>query len=167
MLTLRAYRPDDAGKVAGWLVDEEVFLWWSAGKLGDYPLSPERLNAFYAPHIAQGDWFPQTMEDDGEVAGGMLMRWKERKSGWLHFGFIVVDGSKRGRGYGSGMLNLAFEHAFKTLGASRVTLNVFADNLPAIRCYERLGFARESERTINIGGRKMKVFRYEKKAQKA
>ena len=138
--------------------EESVFLWWSAGHLGTYPLDPARLCAFYAAHE---DWMPKTMEDDGRVAGSMLMR--RREDGGIHFGFIVVDSSARGKGYGSGMLRIALDHAFHALSAKYVSLNVFAHNAPAIRCYERLGFVRGETLEIEVSGEKRRAYRYDRR----
>ena len=167
MLSLRAYKSEDAKHVAAWLTGEEEFLWWSAGNLGAYPLIPEALNAFYAEGIASGEWFPRTMEEDGRVCGQLLMRWKDKGEGWLHFGFIIVDGSQRGKGLGFAMLSMALEYAFHIRRAKRVTLNVFADNAPARRCYERLGFVRAGEFTQEIGGENVRFFTYEKRVSNA
>ena len=163
MLNLRAYRNEDAAHVAAWLTGAEEFLWWSAGNLGEYPLDPQALNAFYAEGIASGEWFPRTMEEDGRVCGQMLMRWQDKGEGWLHFGFIIVDGTQRGKGLGFGMLSMALEYAFHIRQAKRVTLNVFADNAPAIRCYERLGFVRAQAIELEIGGEKRAAYVYEKR----
>ena len=38
------------------------------------------------------------------------------------------------------MLHLAADHAFRNMGAEIITLGVFADNLPALRCYRSAGF---------------------------
>lgn len=160
MLTLRAYRDEDAKKIAPWTADEQVFAWWSGGTLGAYPLDPDRLSSYYAPGIAAGDWFPRVMEEDGVVCGQLLMRRREEDR--IHFGLIIVDPASRGKGLGSAMLNLALEYAFHIKGAKRVTLNVFADNAAAIRCYERLGFVRTDEFTTQIGGQEARLFRYEK-----
>ncbi|MBR5289127.1 MAG: GNAT family N-acetyltransferase [Clostridia bacterium] len=161
MLNLRAYQNEDAKHVAAWLTDEREFVWWSAGKLGSYPLDPEKLNALYAPGIAAGDWFPKVMEEDGAVCGQLLMRKVDEER--VHFGFIVVNPAARGKGLGAAMLGLALEYAFHIKRARAVTLNVFADNAPAIRCYERLGFARVREYTEEIGGEKTRFFTYEKR----
>ena len=163
MLSLRAYRNEDAEHVASWLTNETEFDWWSAGKLGAFPLYPQRLNAFYAEGVASGDWFPKIMEEDGCVCGQMLMRWKDKEAGRLHFGFIVVDGSQRGKGLGFAMLSMALEYAFHIKRAEYVTLNVFADNVPAIRCYERLGFTRAQAIELEIGGEKRAAYVYEKR----
>ena len=42
-------------------------------------------------------------------------------------------------------------------------LNVFADNVPAIRCYERLGFVRAQAIELEIGGEKRAAYVYEKR----
>jgi len=165
MLSLRAYKPEDAKAVASWLTNEQEFAWWSAGHLGAFPLDPDTLNAFYTEGIASGEWFPRTMEEDGRVCGQLLMRRKDEET--VHFGFIVVDGSQRGKGYGFAMLSMALEYAFHLKRAKRVTLNVFADNAPAIRCYERLGFSCAGEFELNVGGEKRRAYRYEKKKMNA
>lgn len=161
MLTLRAYRNSDAKEIAPWLADKQVFAWWSAGLLGEYPLDPDRLNAYYAPGVASGEWFPRTMEEDGRVCGQLLMRRMEE--GRMHFGLIIVDPSIRGKGLGYAMLSMALEYAFALRGAKRVTLNVFSDNAPAIRCYERLGFARTKAFKADIAGEKAQLYQYEKR----
>ena len=163
MLNLRAFKEADAKYVASWLTNEKEFAWWSAGKLGSYPLDPQALCVLYAPGIASGDWFPKTMEEDGEVCGQMLMRWEDKSEGWLHFGFIIVDCSQRSKGLGFAMLSMALEYAFHLKRATRVTLNVFEDNAPAIRCYERLGFVRGETLEIEVSGEKHRAYRYERR----
>jgi RimJ/RimL family protein N-acetyltransferase len=59
------------------------------------------------------------------------------------FGIFIGSSSLCGRGIGilatKEMLRLAFEE----LGLHKVYLRVFADNLPAIKCYEKAGFIKE------------------------
>lgn len=57
--------------------------------------------------------------------------------------FIVVDGAKRGKGYGKEMLNLALRYAFEITGADAVQLNVFDENPSAKQCYEKVGFVQK------------------------
>ena len=52
----------------------------------------------------------------------------------------MIDKSKRGKGYGKKMLNLALQYAFQITGASAVQLNVFSENVLAKQCYESIGF---------------------------
>ena len=58
----------------------------------------------------------------------------------IRFGFVIVDDSRRGKGYGKRMLELGLEYAFKILKARKVTIGVFENNAPAYHCYKALGF---------------------------
>lgn len=54
--------------------------------------------------------------------------------------FIIIDKTKRGKGYGKEMLNLALQYAFQITGAKAVQLNVFSENALTKQCYEKVGF---------------------------
>lgn len=58
----------------------------------------------------------------------------------LHFGFVILDSSFRGKYYGKKMLAFGIRHAFQDCGAKKVTLGVFANNTGAYHCYKSLGF---------------------------
>ena len=45
------------------------------------------------------------------------------------------------------MIRLAMAYAFRILGAEKVTLGVFENNLPAYRCYEAAGFCKVEQVT--------------------
>ena len=78
------------------------------------------------------------------MAGHMIMRFLDEKKTSLRFGFVVVDDTKRGKGYGREMLWLALKYAFEILKVSRVTIGVFVNNAPAYKCYKALGFVESS-----------------------
>jgi ribosomal protein S18 acetylase RimI-like enzyme len=61
---------------------------------------------------------------------------------------INIAEDHRGRGLGSAAMD-ALEEEARRLGAARVGLHVFADNVGAIRLYERLGY--ESKRSTDGG----------------
>lgn len=52
---------------------------------------------------------------------------------------VAVLPDHRGRGVGRGLV-LGCLHGFRNAGVQRVTLEVTADNIPAVKLYERLGF---------------------------
>ncbi|MBB0992206.1 GNAT family N-acetyltransferase, partial [Dietzia sp. SLG510A3-30A2] len=56
---------------------------------------------------------------------------------------VAVDPSDQGRGLGGLLTAVGVEHLEGRAGAESVVLYVEGDNLPAIRTYERLGFAVE------------------------
>ncbi len=78
-------------------------------------------------------------------------RYKEDKT-VTRFGFVIVDDSKRGKGYGKQMLRLAIDYAKRELGAQRITLGVFDNNPLAIHCYESVGFVVTGTDTYAIDG---------------
>ena len=140
MTELRPYRPDDAAAVLSWIRDERSFRLWSADRYNAYPITPEEMNAHYVALAGSGRFFPMTMTEEGEPAGHLILRYPEEDTRTVRLGFIIVDSNRRGRGLGKTMLGLAARHAFAEMGAERVTLGVFADNIPARRCYLSAGF---------------------------
>jgi len=140
MLRLRPYKRCDAAVIANWIQDELTYQRWSAGAFGDYPLTPEKLHAYYAAQEDNGDFLPMTAINESGVIGHLFMRFTDEQKTTLRFGFIIVDDSKRGMHYGSEMLRLAIRYAFEILKVRRITLGVFENNTAAQRCYQSVGF---------------------------
>ena len=132
MLELRPYEREDAATILSWSKGEEAFYKWTAGVLGDYPLTPEQFEQVNSLK-------PFTMVDEGEIVGFFTLRKPADTEGVLRFGFVVVDPEKRGKGYGKRMLLLGIDAA-KKLGAKKVSLGVFENNRPAYYCYKAAGF---------------------------
>ena len=59
------------------------------------------------------------------------------------FGILIGEPDARGKGYAHEAGDLILRYAFDDLKLHRVYLHTFADNGPAIRLYEALGFCRE------------------------
>ena len=73
------------------------------------------------------------------------MRYTDKEKKVIRFGFVIVDDSKRGKGYGKQMLTLAIKYAFDIFGAEKITLGVFDNNAPAYYCYKAAGFRENGE----------------------
>jgi RimJ/RimL family protein N-acetyltransferase len=69
------------------------------------------------------------------------MRYINGDKNVIRFGWVVVDSSVRGKGYGTQMLRLGIKYAFEILGAEKITIGVFENNTPAHTCYKKVGFA--------------------------
>lgn len=139
-MILRPFVPSDAPLILSWLPDEVAFRKWSADRYGDYPIPPEAMVENYVNSAALGPFYPLTAEEDGTPVGHLIIRRTDAEAKIFRFGFIVVDAEQRGRGLGRQMLTLALSLAREKLGAAKVTIGVFENNPPAIRCYTSLGF---------------------------
>ena len=135
MLKFRPYKKIDAQIIASWITSEWEFYEWSAGILGDYPLTPEMLNA-YADSIEYDDTSFHMVATEGDrPMGDLAMRFPDEERREVRLGFVIVDPGRRRAGYGNRMLGLALKFAFDLLRAQRVTLKVFEENELAYRTY--------------------------------
>lgn len=133
MLRLRPYNSNDAEQIISWSKDETAFYKWTAGVLGDYPLTKEKFSAVT-------NLMAFTAIDDNEIVGFFTMRKPDESFDELRFGFVVVDPPKRGKGYGKKMLQLGLTYAKEIYGAKKVSLGVFENNESAYHCYKAAGF---------------------------
>ena len=133
MLRLRPYHKNDAETILPWTKDEKAFYKWTAGVLGEYPISAEQLNTV-------SDLLAFTAIDDNEIVGFFTMRRPNEYFDELRFGFVIVDLQKRGQGYGKKMLQLGLKYAKEIFGANKVSLGVFENNESAYYCYKVVGF---------------------------
>ena len=138
MLRLRPYNVNDVDKVLSWSRDERAFYKWSAGVLGEYPITKEQFSFV-------NNLMAFTAIDDDDLVGFFTMRRPTESYDALRFGFVVVDPEKRGKGYGKILVN----HLIKQSEAERaffITLEVRKSNENAIKLYEKCGFKLIGER---------------------
>lgn len=140
MLRLRPYKNCDAQYIAGWIKDEAAFRRWCADRFETYPVSAEDINRHYADCAGEDNFYEMTAFDDSGVVGHLIMRFTDEAKTVLRFGFVIVDDTKRGMGYGKEMLSLSLKYAFEILKVKKVTLGVFENNPSAYYCYRSVGF---------------------------
>lgn len=143
-LTLRPYKPSDAAVITSWLKSEYLMRQWCADRYEHYPVTPEDMNAYHERDIDGQHSRVLTMTDDDDIVGYITLRTPADDSTEQRLGFVIVDDSKRGRGYGKTLVSMAVKYAFDALGAMKVSLGVFENNPSAIHCYEAAGFNRVS-----------------------
>ena len=103
--------------------------------------------------------------DESGIVGHFIMRYTNGDIRNLRLGWVIVDDSRRGRGYGRRMLELGLEYAFKILKARRVSIGVFENNEPAYKCYKSRGFTeakQDTYRTSAFKGKEWRVIELEK-----
>lgn len=116
-----------------------------------------RFNAPYSPVHESGHlaWFDQVTTDAGRIIFGIRPLGDERIIGVLQLINLhpihrsaeliirIGEDSNRGKGLGSEAVKLGIRYGFQHRNLQRVWLRVFADNLRAIRAYEKAGMERE------------------------
>lgn len=133
MLRLRPYSTKDSEEILSWCTDELTFYKWSAGLLGEYPLTEEKFSTI-------NKLMAFTAVEDNEVIGFFTMRTPDNSVDELRFGFIIVNPQKRKMGYGNKMLSLGLKYAKEIYGVKKVSLGVFENNPGAYSCYKSVGF---------------------------
>ncbi len=139
-MRLRPYKDCDAKYIAGWITSEKMFYQWSAGKYENYPVTAQAIITFYDGQKENDGFYEMTAEEGNEVVGHLIMRFVDEEKKILRFGFVVVDNTRRGMGYGKKMLRLALKFAFEILCVDKVTIGVFENNPAAYHCYRCAGF---------------------------
>lgn len=145
MIRLRPFKPSDSGIVATWFNDKKIFDFWSGGQY-QYPLTTEQIENKYSEYQDdENRWMMTALDENGEICGHFILRLADYEKNSVHIGHIVVSPNKRGQGLGKAMIEMALKYAIEILGMKRVTLGVYADNLPAKKCYESIGFKEYSQ----------------------
>ena len=156
-MQLRAFNPDDAETILSWCKDKHAFRLWSADRYKDFPAKSDEMIEQYEKE----NMYPLTAVADDEIVGHILLRFPSEDKSVIRFGFVIVDDSKRGKGYGKQMLRLAIDYAQQELGVQKITLGVFCDNLSAVECYKSVGFRITGADAYQIDGEEWKGFEME------
>lgn len=138
---LTELRYDDSETLFAWINDPETI----------------RFNAPYGPvhepgHIA---WLKAVAKDPSRIVFGIRKLKERRLIGVVQLidlhpihrsaELVIRIGAEtdRGRGLGTEAVRLAIEFGFRHRNLQRLWLRVFADNIRAIRAYEKAGMQRE------------------------
>jgi RimJ/RimL family protein N-acetyltransferase len=142
-LRLRPLASGDEAELRRIHTDPEVMRWWD-GPADGFPWDePESTR-----------W---TIEVDGAIAG-MIQAREEAEPRYRHASVdLFLDPALHGRGLGAEAVRLVVRHLIDERGHHRITIDPAADNVAAIRCYEKVGFRtvgvmRSYERDAGGGG---------------
>ena len=164
MLRLRPYKKCDAKYIVSWIKDEVSFRKWCADRYESYPINADDMNKHYSDFDELDTFFQMTAIDESGVVGHLIMRFIDEEKKILRFGFVIVDDTKRGKGYGKELLRLAVKYAFEILRVEKITLGVFENNTSAYWCYKAAGFSdveTEEEEYYPIMGEQWKCLELE------
>ena len=123
MLRLRPYKTSDAKTIISWCKDEVAFRKWTSDRYESFPITEADMNRKYVD--CNGDcsepdnFYPMTAFDESGIVGHLVMRYTDAEKKVLRLGFVIVDDSKRGKGYGKEMISLAI-HKFASFRCAKV-----------------------------------------------
>ncbi|MGX1882075.1 GNAT family N-acetyltransferase [Streptomyces sp. NPDC055287] len=140
-------RPMSAGEFDTWLAHTKVGHVRSLTARGySEEAARAKSDADHAAALSDGIATPDTylgaLVRDGAVVGTLWLALRHPhpgQSGAYVFD-VEVAGEYRGQGLGRALLLIAEREALAA-GSDRIGLNVYADNTPALRLYEALGYA--------------------------
>ncbi|MGI8945188.1 MAG: GNAT family N-acetyltransferase [Thermoleophilaceae bacterium] len=125
---LRSLGPQDAATLRRIRATPEVARWWGPAE-DDFPSADDPDATRLAILV------------DGEV-GGMIQFGEqpdpESRHAWID---IYVDPELHDRGIGTDSVATLARHLLEQRGHHRITIDPVVANAPAIRCYEKAGFA--------------------------
>lgn len=131
-MEFRSSNESDLETVISWIGSANQCLAW-AGPDVTFPMTPEGLKG----QIACDSENSYCLVEDGRVvAFGQLIKKDDRH---FHLARIVVAPDTRGRGYGRNICRHLIYRA-QSMGTRLLTLNVYQDNLTALKLYRDLGF---------------------------
>ena len=145
---IRLITKEDTPNIVAWRNNERVrnnFIFQEV-------FTEEMHNNWMDTKVASGEvvQFIIETEEDSAPVGSVYFR--DIEDGQAEYGIFIGEDSAIGKGYGKQAANLALDYAFHELGLEYIMLRVFADNISAIKSYEKNGF-REYERSeVEIAG---------------
>lgn len=81
-------------------------------------------------------------KEDLRPVGSVYYRDIDEDKKEAEYGIFIGEDDAAGKGYGSETAKLAVAYAFDKMGMERLILRVFADNVAAVKSYEKAGFAK-------------------------
>lgn len=108
----------------------EMFLRQWAGELWSFPLQQQQI-------LAEADTIYSVFEAEKFLGMLQIIRIEEKNA---HIGRFVLNPEETGKGIGAAALQQLCEFLFQKYTVNSITLNVFAFNEAARKCYQKCGF---------------------------
>jgi len=143
-IRFRAPEKEDIAMFVDWLNDPEV----RAGLSLFLPMSVAKEEHWFENMLKRPqEEQPMTIEVQDEVGwnpiGNVGLFGFNDISRSAEAGIMIGEKAYWDQGYGTEAMKLLLKHGFETLNLNRISIQVFANNPRAIRCYEKVGFVHE------------------------
>ena len=131
LLTLRPVLPEDAPGLASILAQPSVARWW-----GDF----DQVRVEQELIVGEPDLRVFAIELDGRLIGAIQTH-EETDPEFRHAGIdLFIDADEHGHGIGPAAIRQLARRLIDDEGHHRLTIDPAADNVRAIRAYEKVGF---------------------------
>jgi RimJ/RimL family protein N-acetyltransferase len=150
MIRLEKFDRQDFANLISWIDSEETLV-QIAGRQMTYPITEAQLDHSQADTNRHA--FNIVNQETGKSVGHCELYMLENSAKIDRL--IIGDPSLKGKGLCGQIMKLLLEYGFTVLSQSKIELNVFDWNTAAIRCYEKAGFSKNSDKTtqFKINGR--------------
>jgi RimJ/RimL family protein N-acetyltransferase len=144
IIKLELFEEKDFDRLIKWVYDEESLIQF-AGPIFTFPLTNEQLYDY----ISNKERLPFKVIDsvNNIVIGHAEISPSEETNAIKICRILIGDKTKRGKGYGEKIIKSLLEIAFNELNKEKAELNVFDWNIGAIKCYEKVGFKINKNKT--------------------
>jgi RimJ/RimL family protein N-acetyltransferase len=154
----RAVERTDLTRFAEWLNDPEI----RGGLLLYLPLSlPEEENWYLNMLKSPPAEHPMVIEirqaEEWLMVGNCGIHQIDWRCRSAELGIFIGEKGYWNQGYGTEAMRLLLKHGFETLNLNRLALDVYENNLRAVRSYEKAGFVHEGRKrqAVYMDGRYM------------
>ncbi|WP_066405931.1 GNAT family N-acetyltransferase [Flavisolibacter tropicus] len=141
---LRRFKAADFALLAQWVTSPSV-LFQFAGTDFSFPLTPEQIGQYQTTH-PDCLFFIACLFDNEPFAFGEII---PQANNTPRLGRLLVGDTKnRSKGLGTMFVQLMVDECKRLFHCHQVELYVLSDNIPAQRCYEKVGFYRLPDANI-------------------
>ena len=135
-LLIRCAEVSDVPLLGAWWRNSELMAEW--GYPEPFDITDEKITK-QVLSCSDDTFRILIIEVDGKISGEINLHNMGGKT--VQIGINICDFSLRNKGYGTKLLSMLVENLFSQKDFSRIILEVNAENIPARRVYEKIGFA--------------------------
>jgi RimJ/RimL family protein N-acetyltransferase len=142
-IILESFGKEDFPRLTRWIDTPVLLTQWGRWKF-KFPLDDAQLDDYLRDTVGE----PVTRRvykglRSNEVMGHVELNGISPENGTASICRVFVDPERRRKGIAKAMIRQVLRVGFEELGLRRIDLQVYDFNVPALECYERLGFVRE------------------------
>lgn len=139
---LRYMNPEDTDRIVAWRNQKDI----RESSFSQNPFTREGHLNWVREMVDTGKVVQMVicLEESDEPIGCVYLRNIDRQNRKAEYGIYIGEGSFRGKGIGTSAARLMLRYGFSELCLHRIYLLAYADNLQAVKSYEKAGFSKEA-----------------------